>query len=148
MRIQVQISICSSKELIWTIVSDIENSSKVFKDIKYIEIIEKPQSGLQGTKWKEVREFMGKEATETMWITEVIENRSYISEAKNSGCLYHSSIILEESGCKVNVTKSFQSTPQTFLARLMAPVMWMMKGTLKKCLMRDLEDLKRFAEGS
>ncbi len=89
---------------------------------------------------------MGKEATETMWITEATENDSYMSEARNSGCLYHSSVLLEETEGAVLVSKTFRSTPETLLAKLMAPVMLLMKGTLKKCLIRDLEDLKSYLE--
>jgi len=146
MRVEGQIRISSSKESVWDAVSDIEDAARIFKDIKSIELIDKPQSGLMGTKWKETRVFMGKEATETMWIIEVTDQKSYVSEAKNSGCIYHSSISLEEKGDDVIVTKTFESTPETFFAKLMSPLMFMMRGTLQKCLVKDLEDLKKFLQ--
>ena len=142
MFVQGQIKISTSKEQIWKIVTDMENAAKIFKDVKSIEILEKPQSGLRGLKWKETRELMGKASTETMWIVDDAENKFYTAEAKNSGCLYHSSIILEEIEGGVVVKKTFRSTPQTIFAKLMTPLMYMMKGTLRKCLLRDLEDLK------
>lgn len=146
MKVEGQITIDSSIEQIWVVVSDIENAARVFKDIKEIEILEKPQSGLFGTKWKETREFMGKDATETMWITDVVEKKSFVSEAKNSGCVYHSSIFLTESDGRTKVTKTFESTPETFVAKLMTPMMLLMRGTLKKCLLIDLKDLKAYVE--
>ena len=146
MEVHGQIKISSPKERIWGVISDIENAANVFKDIKSIEILEKPKSEILGTKWKEVRVFVGKEATETMWICEVKEYKSFTSEAKNSGCLYHSTITLETQNDGVVVTKSFKSTPLTLFAKMMTPVMYLMKGTLKKCLDRDLYDLKCYLE--
>lgn len=147
MKVHGQIIIKNSKENIWRAVTDIQSAAQVFKDIKSIEILEKPEQGFLGTRWKETREFMGKEATETMWITEVSDLQSYTSKAENSGCIYHSTIILEESGDGVTVTKTFESTPVTWFAKLMAPLMILMGGTLKKCLMKDLDDLKSYIEG-
>ena len=147
MKVHGQIVIKNSKENIWRAVTDIQSAAQVFKDIKSIEILEKPEQGFLGTRWKETREFMGKEATETMWITEVSDLQSYTSKAENSGCIYHSTIILEESENGVAVTKTFESTPVTWLAQLMAPLMVLMGGTLKKCLLKDLDDLKTHIEG-
>ena len=146
MFIRVKDKVNVSKEQAWDVVSDIENASKVFKDIKSIEIMDKPQAGLIGLKWKEVREFMGKEAAETMWITDAEVNKFYMAEAKNSGCLYHSGIHLQECEGGVMVSKSFKSTPQTIFAKLMLPVMYLMKGALKKCISKDLNDLKYYLE--
>ena len=146
MYIEAQTTIKRPKEQIWQVVSDLENATKVFKDIKSIEVLHNPGTDIKGFKWKEVREFMGKEAEETMWITEATENQTYTSEAINSGCIYHSGIKLEESGAGVIVTKFFQSTPQTFFAKLMTPLMLLMKGTLRKCIVKDLEDLKQYIE--
>ena len=44
------------------------------------------------------------------------------------------------------VSKSFKSTPQTIFAKLMLPVMYLMKGALKKCISKDLNDLKYYLE--
>ena len=144
MFVQAQVEVGASKEEVWEIISNMEIAASVFKDIKSLEIIEKPPSGLLGLKWKEVRDFMGKEAEETMWIVEASENQSYTAEAKNSGCLYHSSIILEDKDNGTIVKKTFRSTPQSFIAKLMMPLMQLMKGTLRKCIQRDLDDLKSY----
>ena len=142
------IIISATKDEIWAAISDIKNASKIFKDIKKITIITQPGKGILGTKWEETREFMGKESSEIMWISEVQEMISYVAEAKNSGCLYHSSMILHDCDEGVIVTKTFHSTPETFLAKIMLPLMLLMHKTLKKCLQKDLEDLKSYIEQS
>ena len=146
MFVQSQIKISASKEKVWNVISNIENAADVFSDIKNIQIVDRPQNGLIGLRWKEIREFMGKDAEETMWITDAVINKFYTSEAKNSGCLYHSSLVLEECDEGVWVSKTFKSTPETFLAKILAPMMRLMQGTMRKCLARDLEDIKNYCE--
>ena len=147
MFVEAQATIIAPRETIWKAISDIQRATHVFKDIKSIEVLDQPAEGLVGLKWKEVREFMGKEAIETMWISEASPNHSYTAEAYNAGCVYHSGYRLEnrEDGT-ISTTKSFRCTPQSLFARLMAPAMWLMKGTLRNCLERDLKDLKTFVE--
>jgi hypothetical protein len=146
MEISTSIKVKASKERLWKTITNFNNLASVFKDIKAIEIIEKPQDGIMGLKWKETRALMGKKSTETMWITNVEENKSYTSEAKNSGCLYQTSISLMESDGEVIVMKTFKATPLTIFAKLMIPLMLLMKGTLKKCLAKDIGDLKTHIE--
>lgn len=136
----------ATKEEVWDIVSNIEKAKDRIECIKDIQILERPENGLVGLKWQEKREVFGKEATETMWITEAKENEYYIAEAKNSGCLYHSKVSIEPSHDGVNLVMSFQSTPQTFMARLMSPLMFMMKGVIKKAFVKDLQDIQKYLE--
>jgi len=42
-----------------------------------IEVLEKPDAGFVGFKWKETRKMFGKEATEIMWITDSVENEYF-----------------------------------------------------------------------
>lgn len=136
----------SSKEKVWEVVTDIERSKERMECIKKIEVLNKPAQGLVGFKWKETREMFGKEAVETMWITEAKENEFYVTEARNSGCLYHSTIRLEEEGKGVRVHMTFKSTPESLLAKLMSPLMLMMKGMVRNAFIKDLEDIKKYLE--
>lgn len=133
----------ATKEQVWAIVTDIENAKDRITCIKDIEILEKPSSGFVGLKWKETREMFGKEAVETMWIKESKENEYYVTEAINSGCIYHSTVALQEKDGGVELTMSFKSTPQSFFAKLMSPLMLMMKGMIRKAFEKDLEDIKQ-----
>ena len=142
MKTSAKIAIDSSKEKVWSIVSDIENAAKRIKCIKSLEMIERPEHGLIGTKWKETREMFGKEAIETMWIIDAKENEFFITEAKNSGCLYHSKVQIHERENGVELEMTFTATPESLLAKVMSPLMYLMKGTIKKAFLKDLEDIK------
>ena len=41
---------------------------------------------------------------------------------------------------------TFEGRPRTLVAKLMAPLFWLMRGTMRKCLAEDLRDLKAAAE--
>ena len=73
MIVEVQVTIHGSKAAIWTAVSDIENAAKIISGIEKIEVLEKPQSGLVGLRWRETRILFGKPATAEKWITEAAE---------------------------------------------------------------------------
>lgn len=128
---------------VWKIVTDIEKFKDRISCIKGIEILEKPADGLVGFKWREIREMFGREAEETMWIKEAVEHQYYVAEAKNSGCIYHSRVSLIEEGGVTEVSMSFKSIPQTFMAKLMSPIMYLMKGTIKKAYEKDLKDIEK-----
>ena len=66
---KVEVTINGSKEDVWNMITDIENSSKTITGIEQIEILEKPGDGLVGLKWRETRTLFGRTATEIMWIT-------------------------------------------------------------------------------
>lgn len=144
--ITASIEINSSKEKIWSLVTDIENAKDRIECIKSTEILEKPTSGLVGLKWRETREMFGKEATETMWIV-AASDTSYTTEAINCGCKYHSTVSIEElSPNKIKVQMSFKATPISFFGYLASPMTLIMGGMIKKAFKKDLEDIKKIAE--
>ena len=96
----------------------------------------------EGTRWKETRKMMGKEATETMWITRFDPPRCYVAEAESCGTHYVSTLSFEQAGGGTRVTMSFEGRPVTLLAKLLsAPMGWMMKGAVRKMIAQDLADL-------
>ncbi|WP_127716768.1 SRPBCC family protein [Halobacteriovorax sp. HLS] len=147
MAVSASETIKASIDQVWACVIDIERAKDRIECIKDIEILEKPHSGVVGLKWRETREMFGKEAVETMWITEARENEYYITEANNCGCLYHSTISLKDLGDCVELSMSFKATAQSFSAKLMSPLMFLMGGMIKKAFKKDLQDIKKSLEG-
>ena len=82
MNVTVNIEINKPKESIWRVITDIEHAQSMISGIQRINILNKPSSGLVGLKWEETRAMFGKEATETMWITESEENSYYQTRAE------------------------------------------------------------------
>lgn len=149
MKMSAQVSIQGSREEIWKVITDIENCTDRISGIEKIEILERPESGLVGLKWRETRTLFGKTATEVMWITDVVENQSYDVRAESHGSVYESRLSIGEEGDNHILKMDFDGQPQTLLAKLMMITMgWMFKGATEKALKQDLEDIKAAVEKS
>lgn len=147
MEFTTSIRIKASKEKVWSIISDIENSKDNISAIESIEVLEPPTEGLLGLKWKETRTMFGKQATEVMWITDATENEFYQTRAESHGALYISRLWLEAKEGDTILSMSFKGTPQTSGAKFMSAMLgWMFKGATLKALNKDLEDIKTAAE--
>lgn len=149
MDISVSIEIASSQETIWQAISDIDHCGDMISTILAVEVLHRPPSGLVGLKWKETRKMFGKEASETMWITEAVTHRYYCTRAESHGAVYVTQLSIEEQGdnnCRL--TMSFKGEAQTWLMTLISFVINpFMKGTMEKMLLKDLTDIKTFVEG-
>jgi hypothetical protein len=74
MKFEVNLPINAPKEKVWNIITDWENVADRISGISEIKILEKHEDGLVGFKWWETRTMFGREATEIMWITDVVEH--------------------------------------------------------------------------
>jgi carbon monoxide dehydrogenase subunit G len=147
MLIECQVKIDGSIQAVWDIISDIEKAAETISGIDKVEILEKPDEGLVGLKWRETRSVYGKTATEVMWITEVMENESYIARAESHGCLYLSTLSLTQEDDGVTLSMRHETKPQVLTAKLLAPLMGLMlKKTFQKLVLQDLIDIKQAVE--
>lgn len=150
MTISVSEEIDAPRERVWNLITDIDRWADTISGIVDIEIIDRPESGIIGLKWREKRVLFGKEAVETMWISAAETHRWYETTAKNHGAVYSTRISLDDSanGANDNVvlTMTFSAQPTTLVARLMSVVSFMFNGTLRKMLQKDLEDIRLTAE--
>jgi len=147
MKLSESIEIRKPLEEIWSVITDFKNCPNFIEGIVNVEIIEQPEDTLVGFKWKETRVMFGKEATETMWITEYIENEYYQTRAESHASIYISKLSLERSGQNTNLTMSFSSEATTFFVKLISSFMgFMIKGSMKKVINKDLADIKNHLE--
>ena len=147
MIVEAQVSINGSRQAIWDTITNIENASDTISGIDKIEILERPDNGLMGLKWRETRTIFGKSATEDMWITDVAENKSFESRAESHGCLYITTKYISEQNGKMSLISTHDSQPQSLMAKLLfIPMGIACKGMMKKALMKDLNDIKAAIE--
>lgn len=85
MMVTVEIEIVNSREAVWRAITDIENSNSMISGILKINILHKPSDSFVGLKWEETRQMFGKEAMETMWITDAVVNEYYSTRAESHG---------------------------------------------------------------
>ena len=88
MTITVSEKINAPRERVWNLITDSDGWTDNISGIKSVEVLEKPSDGVIGLKWREKREFFGKEATETMWITAAETGHWYETNALNHGMAY------------------------------------------------------------
>ncbi|MGM8213230.1 SRPBCC family protein [Virgibacillus sp. W0430] len=149
MKISTQININSTKEKVWEVITDIENSASFISGITNIEIINPSRENLVGLKWKETRKMFGKEAHEVMWITDSQKNQFYQTRAENHGAIYVSRLEITEEKAGVLLEMSFEGYGTTLMAKVMSKVFGgMMKKSMCKALEQDLEDIKKACEVS
>jgi len=149
MELSASINIERPVEDVWKAIIDFENCSNYIESIIKLDIIDQPKDTLIGFKWKETRVMFGKEATETMWITDYTENEYYQTRAESHGSIYTSRLSIVPVGEDTQLTMSFSGQAQTFTAKLLSSIMgFMVKGAMKKAILKDLTDIKMHLEAS
>jgi carbon monoxide dehydrogenase subunit G len=147
MKVVVEIEIAKPREDIWSAITDIGNCARMISAIIDLEILNQPEEGIVGLKWKETRLMFGKQASETMWITESVENEYYCTRAESHGSIYITRLSLSERGNNTLLTMSFTGESQTLMVKIISACMGVfIKSAMKKALLKDLEDIKKYVE--
>jgi len=149
MKVKVNLEIEGRKDRIWEVITDIEHSKDFISGIQKTEILERPSEGIIGLKWKETRRIYNQQATEIMWITDAVQNKSYTTRAESHGSVYISHFEIMDKVEKCLLDMSFEGQPNSFFAKISSLIFgkMMMKST-EKALLKDLQDIKTFVEES
>ena len=141
------IEINQTKDAVWKAITDIENCERIITSIIRVNILNKPSSGIVGLKWEETREMFGKEASETMWITDSVTNEYYSTRAESHGSVYITKLSLTAIDSGTLLTMSFNGIPQSFFAKILSFLMSpLIRNSIKKALIKDLADIKAYVE--
>ncbi|MBX2825378.1 MAG: SRPBCC family protein [Gammaproteobacteria bacterium] len=146
MSLSVSDTINAPREIVWSIITDLDGAQEIVSAITDLQVLERPDSGILGLKWQETRIMFGKEATETMWISDADIGHWYETTAENHGMIYHSKLALEESGEQTELSMSFVCKPQTLSAKIFSVFSFLFNGTVRKAFAADLHDIKVHAE--
>jgi len=146
MLVEAQVTINGSKAAIWAAITNIENASETISGILNIEVLEKPANGLVGLKWGETRMLFGKPATVEKWITDAAENEFYKTRAEDGGFVFLTTKSISECSGGMTLTESHVSKPQSIVAKLSVPMLFLFKGVVKKALLQDLHDFQAAVE--
>lgn len=147
MKISVEVDIFAPKGKVWDAITNIGQSADMISGIVALEILHQPEEGLIGLKWTETRKMFGKEATETMWITDSKDLMYYRTRAENHGAVYISELSVAEADNATRLSHSFSIASDSMVSKLLTSVMGvLMKRSMKKLLLRDVNDIKEFVE--
>lgn len=127
------------------IFTDVEHCAGRIKGVKRAQLLSEMRQGV-GVRWRETRDFFGKDADADKEITAMDAPRSFHVESRVDGTLYLSAFEFAEGpqpGSTV-VTWTHTSRAMTLGAKLMSPLLFLMQGTMAKYMKKDLADLAEF----
>jgi len=131
---------------VFEVYTDLGKAAERIPDIKALEILTDGPVG-EGTRWRETRVMFGKQAVEEMRISRFDRPNRYTVEANSHGMRYETLMEFTPEGDGTKVTWTFDGTPLTLGSKIMAPIFGLlMKGTMRKCLQRDLDALRDVCE--
>ncbi|MCP5022981.1 MAG: SRPBCC family protein [bacterium] len=137
--ITISTRVAAPIEKVFESFTQLEKAVERVPGITSLEVLTEGPFG-EGTRWRETRVMFKKEATEEMWVTGFTPPHSYTVEAESHGMKYSTLFEFKTEGNGTNVCWTFSGQALTFGARIMAPIFnLLMKGTMKKCMLGDLE---------
>lgn len=147
MKVSTDIYIEQPVERVWQAITDIENCQSMISGIIGLEVLYQPDNQFVGLKWKETRLMFGKEATETMWVTDAVENKYYQTRAESHGSVYISRLSVENQGIGTVLTMEFTGQAQSLIMKILSLLMTpFMKKPMVNMLDQDLQDIKVYLE--
>ena len=142
----MSVDIDASPQEVFGVVSDIENSHEHIEGIAKVEMLTEGEVGV-GTKWRETRIMMKRESTEEMEITAFERPSHYSVYCDSAGYDMEWTMRVEAKNEGSKLCLNMSSKPRTIIGKMMTPVEWLMVAIwAKKCVVKDLDDIKRFIE--
>lgn len=142
--------IAAPPERVFALATDLAGAAERITGIDSVELLSGEGPFGVGTRWRETRTLMGREATEEMWVTAFEPGRSYTAEAESNGCHYVTTLTCASAGDGTLASIRFRGEPTSLGSRvmltLMAPLTWWMTKMVRRCLEEDLADLRAAAE--
>src|SRR5688572_2713687 len=137
--------IAAPPDVVFARATDFRRAPEFITAIAKMDILTNGPVGV-GTRFRETRVMLGREATEEMTVTTFEPPRRYTLSAESHGSRYHTELTFVPDGQGTRITMTFQGTPISFMARVMSVLMRPMMKTVMKACAKDLDDIKAAAE--
>ena len=154
---QLSTTIDAPPEAVFAAASDFPHAPDMIAGIDKIEMLSEANDGSPigvGTRFRETRTMFGKQAVETMEVTEYDPPRAYTLTALSCGVRFDSRVEVapaqpDHDDGSSRLSYDVQGTPTTLTARVVGAITGpMMKGTMRKAMEKDLADMKAHLEGA
>jgi carbon monoxide dehydrogenase subunit G len=137
----------ASPQQVWDVISDFDHVEDRISAITRFEVLTDGPVGV-GTRFRETRVMLKREATEEMEITAWDPPNGYATECESCGAQYRTTLACIPDGDGTRVEMTMEARPMSFMAKVMGAVMGrMVMGACRKAFDRDLEDLRAVVEG-
>lgn len=138
----------ATPEQVWAVLTDLDGAARVLSGVTAIERVSGAGYAV-GTRWRETRRMLGREATEEMWVTEVNAPHRTAVAARSGGTDYTTVFDLSPADGGTTLTMTFSAAAGTsVLHRLFAATLGRLAvSATKKVIVTDLQDIAAAAEG-
>ncbi|MER6100106.1 SRPBCC family protein [Streptomyces sp. NPDC001728] len=143
----VERRVAASPGRVWESITDLPEMPRVLSGVERVEVLTEGGFGV-GTRWRETRRMLGKEATEEMTVTESEPPDRYVTVADSHGMHYVSELTLTPDGTGATTLRmAFSATPAGrtpgVLGRLVARFG---AKAVARALAKDLSEIARAVE--
>ncbi len=140
--ITVSTHVSAPIERAFEVYTELDKAAQRIPGITSLEVLSEGPFG-EGTRWRETRVMFKKQVTEEMWVSGFDPPKSYTVDAASHGMHYSTLFSFTPDGDGTKVSWTFSGTAQTLGTKIMSPIFnVLMKGTMKRCMLRDLEALR------
>jgi uncharacterized membrane protein len=145
--VSVSRAIDAPLDTVWAIATDLADLPETFSAITAVEILAGGDPFDVGTRWRETRTMMRREASEVMTVTRLEPKRGYTVEADNGGVHYVSTFAFAPVGeDRSEVTMTFSGEPTAARNAFMRMMGKLGLRIVRKSIEKDLHDLATAAE--
>ncbi|MEU5402138.1 SRPBCC family protein [Streptomyces sp. NPDC005963] len=143
----VERRIAAPAERVWRTLTDLERAPAVLSGVDSVEVLSSGPFRV-GTRWRETRRVLGRQATEEMYVTTSEPPRRFVVEADSQGAHYTSEFVLSETGTdRTQVRMTFTAVPPPGMSGLLARVFGAIGAkAVAKTIARDLADVATAVE--
>ena len=147
MEIEVRRATSADPGDVWAVLTDLEGSVATLSGVTAVDRLDDGDDFGVGTRWRETRVLLGREASEELVVTAVEEGRSYTVEADSRGTHYTSQVRVAPADGGSTISMTFAAEQEGRLGRVLARTVGRaFEGATRKALEQDLEDVAAAAE--
>ena len=129
-------------DAVFRTVAHIEQFSQAVPHILRVEFLSEVKSGV-GTRFRETRMMMGREASTELEVTEYVENERVRIASEAGGALWDTVFTVAPDGEGTELKMVMDATPRTTSARMTLPLVI---GVVQKAVEQDMDSVKAFCE--
>jgi uncharacterized protein YndB with AHSA1/START domain len=145
MQIVLEASANAPPDIVFHAAADIGAWPQFISAIEAVEVLTPGAVGV-GTRFRETRVMLGRQASEEMTVAELEPPRRLVLTAFNHGTAYRVEHAFAPDGAGTRITLTFEGQPVSLLAWLFMPLGLLFMGNVRRQLQADLADLARDAE--
>ncbi|GIW78677.1 MAG: hypothetical protein KatS3mg105_0484 [Gemmatales bacterium] len=125
--------------------TDLHTIARHISAIEKLEILTDGPVGV-GTRFRETRIMFGKEASEEMEFIAFEQGKSYTLQCDSCGCRITTQHDFTPLDGGTLVTLKVRVQALTLLAKLSMPLTWLMLGSMRRCIEKDLDEMASVVE--